>query len=208
LVTYSSYRKIQNLEQDELFNAYIKHPVFEQACRRSYGDGAITAFRVMFFNKPAGFGTVLPWHQDRWQHLDTDPLLTIYTALDPAGEENGCVQVIPGSHKKGVINQAHHSAFLTEDQAAEHCPADKIVNLELKAGQVALLHNWTIHRSGVNNSKTLARRAFSVNYMDGRTRIADAGAFESGLATSSSTGYAQGSDYFAEVFPASSGGSS
>ena len=41
--------------------------------------------------------------------------------------------------------------------------------MELKAGQVALLHNWTIHSSGVNTS-TIPRRAFSVNYMDGRTK--------------------------------------
>lgn len=36
------YRKIQNLEHDRLFRKYIQHPVFEKACRRTYGDGAIT----------------------------------------------------------------------------------------------------------------------------------------------------------------------
>jgi hypothetical protein len=43
----------------------------------------------------------------------------------------------------------------------------------MQAGQVALLHNWTVHRSGVNASTTMARRAFSVNYMDGRSKITD-----------------------------------
>jgi len=168
-----------------------------------YGDGPISAFRIMFFNKPAGKGTHLPWHQDRWQHLDRDPLLTMYTALDPSSPENGCVQVIPGSHKKGVINKEHHSGFLTEKQAEEHCLAADIVNLELEAGQVALLHNWTLHRSGVNNSKTgLARRAFSVNYTDGKTQIAHMDKLQQGLGASQSTGYAHGGDYLAAVFPA------
>ena len=34
-------------------------------------------------------------------HLDKDPKVTIYTALDDATIENGCVQFIPGSHKLG-----------------------------------------------------------------------------------------------------------
>lgn len=109
------YRKIQNLELDELFNAYIKHPVFEQACRRSYGDGAITAFRIMFFNKPAGFGTALPWHQDRWQHLDTDPLLTVRaSAGDCAARSPACVAyVVGGSRALGTGGMARTAAVLT-----------------------------------------------------------------------------------------------
>jgi hypothetical protein len=91
--------------------------------------------------------------------------------LDDSSPLNGCVQVIPGSHRNGVVNKAHHSSFLTDEQVGEHCPAAKTVNLELVAGQVALLHNWTLHRSGTNQSKDMARRAFSVNYMDGRTQL-------------------------------------
>jgi len=196
------YRKIQNLEHDNLFAEYIRLPIFEEACRRVYGNGPIRAFRIMFFNKPAGKGTSLPWHQDRWQHLDIDPRLTAYTALDPSSTVNGCVQVIPGSHKKGVVNKVHHSSFLTEEQVQEHCPESEIVNLELKGGQVALLHNWTIHRSGVNNSKDMARRAFSVNYCDGDTQIARPEKLAEGLQVSRSTGYAQGADYLPAIFDA------
>jgi hypothetical protein len=52
--------------------------------RRVYGDDVpISSFRSMFFNKPAkaegheAGGTTLPWHQDRWRHLDRDPRLTV-----------------------------------------------------------------------------------------------------------------------------------
>ena len=165
------YRKIQNLDRDPTFREFMRNPVFEDAARRCYGEGPISAFRVMFFNKPAGRGTHLPWHQDRWQHLDRDPILTVYTAIDPSNEVNGCVQVIPGSHKRGVLNAEHHSAFLTDANIAEHCPEERVVDLELRAGQVALIHNHCIHRSGVNRSKDLARRALSINFCDGATRI-------------------------------------
>ena len=163
------YRKIQDLELDPLFLAYMQRPIFREICARVYGrDTPIAAFRAMFMNKPARKGTVLPWHQDRWTHLDRDPLITLWTALDPATMANGCVQIIPGSHKAGLINPSHGSGFLTAEQAAQHAPDDKIVTLELAPGEVALLQNYLLHASGVNETD-VPRRAFSVCYMDGRT---------------------------------------
>ena len=125
----------------------------------------------MFFNKPAGKGTVLPWHQDRWNNLDRDPLVTIWTAMDPSTPENGCVEIVPGSHRLGVVNPENGSGFMTEENAALHCSDDKSILLELEAGEVALLHNWVMHRSGVNESN-IARRAFSTCYTDARTKTA------------------------------------
>jgi len=123
----------------------------------------------MFMNKPAHQGTWLPWHQDRWRSLDRDPLITLWTPLDPATIANGCIQVIVGSHKLGVINPLDPSAFLTEEQARQHAPADKIVHLEMAAGEVVLLHNWLLHASDVNHTG-IPRRAFSVCYMDANTQ--------------------------------------
>ena len=106
----------------------------------------------MFMNKAAGKGTWLPWHQDRWRVLDTDPLLNVYLAIDAATPESGCMQVVPASHKLGVLNPAHHSAFLTDEQIAEHCEGGQAVDLPLAAGEVVLMHNWVIHSSGVNRT--------------------------------------------------------
>jgi hypothetical protein len=172
-----AYRKIQDLEMDPLFLAYMQRPLFRHICARVYGaDTPIASFRAMFMNKPARQGTLLPWHQDRWSALDRDPLITVWTALDPATIANGCVQVIPGSHHLGVINPSHPSAFVTEEQAAEHAPEEKAIYLELDAGEVVLLHNWLLHRSDVNRTE-IPRRAFSVSYMDGRTRSTGGGTF-------------------------------
>jgi len=165
------YRKIQDLEFDPLFLAYMQRPLFAEICRRTYGDLPIAAFRAMFMNKPARQGTFLPWHQDRWAFLDRDPLITVWTALDPATVANGCVQVIPGSHRYGLINPDHGSGFLDREQAVEYCPPDKVTYLELEVGQAVLLHNWLLHSSDVNNTD-VSRRAFSVCYMDARTQHA------------------------------------
>ncbi|MCJ8331738.1 MAG: phytanoyl-CoA dioxygenase family protein [Lentisphaeria bacterium] len=160
-----NYRKIQDLELDDKFLEFMSYPIFEEICTHVYGEGInIACFRAMFFNKPSMKGTKLPWHQDRWNNLDKDPLVTIWAALDPATIENGCVEIIPGSHKR-LINPEHPSGFLTDEQAAELCTDEDRVYLELEAGEVMLLHNWLLHSSDTNKSAD-SRRAFSVCYMD------------------------------------------
>lgn len=172
-----AYRKIQNLEADALFDAFIKRPIFREICARVYEpETPIACYRAMFMNKPARAGTLLPWHQDRWTNLDRDPLLTVWAALDPATKANGCVEVVPGSHKKGLINPSHPSAFVTDTQAAEFAPPGSGVFLELAPGEVAILHNWLLHRSDTN-ATDVSRRAFSVCYMDARTRASGGGQF-------------------------------
>ena len=166
-----NYRKIQELEFDSLFLEFMQRDIFRELCYRIYGaETPIAAFRAMFMNRPAHKGTWLPWHQDRWTHLNSDPLITVWAALDPATIANGCVQVIPGSHRQGLINPSHPSGFLTPTQAAQHAPFDKIVHLELEAGEVVLLHNYLLHASDVNKSD-MSRRAFSICYMDANTVV-------------------------------------
>ena len=162
-----AYRKIEQLERDPVFRAYLSLPVFEEAARRFYGDRPVGVFRAMMMNKPAGRGTVLPLHQDRWRALDRDPVLTVYTALDDATPENGCVEIIPGTHHQ-LLNPAHGNGFLTPEMALEFTDDPRRIPMTLKAGEVVLMHNWMLHSSGINKTSQ-PRRAFSVCYMDGET---------------------------------------
>jgi len=163
-----NYRKIQELEHDAVFRAYVERPIFREIAHRVSGAVPIACFRAMFMNKPANRGTLLPWHQDAWTDLNKQPEITLWTALDPATIANGCVQVIPGSHKLGRINADHPSGFLSEQQVAKFCEPESIVYLELEAGEAILLHNWLLHRSDTN-ATSQSRRAFSVCYMEGDT---------------------------------------
>jgi polysaccharide pyruvyl transferase WcaK-like protein len=164
------YRKIQGLESDDLFATLIDRPLFRGVCAQMYGPhAAVSIFRAMIMNKPAGQGTHLPWHQDGgtvWQ-LDRDPLVTIWVALDPATQANGCMDAVRGSHRLGLLSL--HGSTLTQEQAQRHCAPESTVPLEVPAGHAVLLHNWLIHRSGVNPSPT-PRRAFTMCCMDARTR--------------------------------------
>jgi hypothetical protein len=163
------YRKIQGLEHDDLFRNVLDLPIVREVCARMYGPHSGTSiFRAMIMNKPAGQGTILPWHQDGgdvWG-LDRDPLVTLWLAIDPATSANGCVEVIPGSHRLGVLSS--YGSTLTDESAAQHCSPDRVVPMLATPGEMFLLHNWTIHRSGVNPS-TQPRRAFTTCLMDART---------------------------------------
>jgi phytanoyl-CoA hydroxylase len=164
------YRKIQGLENDPLFLRLIQSKVCLEVCARVYGShAAVSLFRAMIMNKPAGQGTILPWHQDGgnvWA-LDRDPLVTIWVALDEATTGNGCMECIPGSHRLGLLSQ--FGSTVSEQNVTLHCPPERAHPLEVKAGHAILLHNWLIHRSGVNPSPA-PRRAFTMCCMDGRTR--------------------------------------
>jgi phytanoyl-CoA hydroxylase len=168
-----AYRKIQDLELDAEFLTYLQLPLFRDICARAYGpQTAVASFRSMFMNKPAGYGSNLGWHQDRWNFLDRDPLVTVWTALDRVSTANGCVYVVPGSHL-GLINPDHASGFLTESQTTDLLDGVEPLPLELEAGEAVLLHNWLAHSSGATASD-LSRHAFSVCYMDAATESSNA----------------------------------
>ena len=164
-----NYRKLEGLEIDPEFLQYMRNPLFREICRQAYGNRPVSVFRAMIMNKPPAGGTRLQWHQDRWSHLDRDPLVTVYTSLDPATEQHGCLCILPGSHKWGLINPDAVSGWLTPEQIQERVKEEGTVHLELAAGEAVLLHNWLLHSSGLNRSGR-SRRAFSFCVMDAQTQ--------------------------------------
>ena len=167
-----SYRRADELHLDELFLTYMRHPLFREITRRYIGDN-VSVFRSMFMNKPANKGTELPWHQDvgKGWGIDSNPTTTVWTALDDATVDTGCMQIVPGSHKLGILNESH---FASSREQQAHCSPDRVIDLEVPAGEAVLIHNWMLHRSGVNATDR-PRRAFSIAYMDAGTRSIESG---------------------------------
>ncbi|NUP07137.1 MAG: phytanoyl-CoA dioxygenase family protein [Polyangiaceae bacterium] len=162
------YRKIEKLERDDLFRALLENPLFERIVRRVL-SGGVTLYRAVLFSKAPGSSSPLPWHQDagRFWGLDRDPEIQIWTAIDDASSDAGCLEVIEGSHKRGLVTplggvvQPEHVARERADERATKVPA--------KAGEVVVLHNLLWHRSGRNQSPN-PRRGFTVCYMNAETR--------------------------------------
>lgn len=164
------YRKIEKLEKDPLFLAWLSNDVFRRVAARVYGaEAGISLYRAVLMNKHSGGGTNLPWHQDggNFWGLDREPSLQIWTALDDAPQGGGCLEVVDGTHEAGLVTPlggvvpAEHVERAGAEARARALPA--------RAGEVILLHNHVWHRSG-RTTLGRPRRAFTACYMDAATQ--------------------------------------
>jgi phytanoyl-CoA hydroxylase len=161
------YRKIEKLEADPVFRPWLENALFERVVRAAIGPD-VTVYRATLFSKGARGGTELPWHQDggSFWGLSRDPELQIWTALDDAPEEAGCVEVVDGTHTAGLTRPLGGMIPKNIHEAAK--AEERKLALPARAGEVLLIHNYLWHRSGRNVSGK-ARRAFSVAYMPAST---------------------------------------
>jgi phytanoyl-CoA hydroxylase len=162
------YRKLEKLEKDPLFRAWLENALFERAVRaRIAGD--LVIYRAILFNKGAQGGSEIPWHQDggRLWGLSQEPELQIWTALDDAPLDGGCLEFLPGSHQQGLATPLGGVVPRQQVLAAE--AAAHAVPVPVRAGEALLIDNLVWHRSG-NNQPGRARRAFSTCYMSASTR--------------------------------------
>jgi hypothetical protein len=90
-------------------------------------------------------------------------------ALDKATTDNGCLWVIPGSHRRGIIwpNHEHDDErfdCVVESFGFPYTDADA-VPVEVDAGAIVFFNGYLLHRSLPNQSRTGYRRALVNHYM-------------------------------------------
>jgi ectoine hydroxylase-related dioxygenase (phytanoyl-CoA dioxygenase family) len=119
------------------------------------------------FTKPAKIGEATPWHQDigLWTQnpaqKENKPrykdALTIWMAIDRATQENGCLQVIPGSHKTDVIEHVQYTKGVHVELPREQVQAmsDRcgVHHIELEPGDAIVWHAHLWHYSPLNLSE-------------------------------------------------------
>lgn len=162
------YRKLEKLELDPLFAEWIGNPLFGRVARAVIGPD-VSLCRAVVFTKAAHGGTDLPWHQDfgSFWGLDRDPELQLWTALDDAPAEAGCLEFVPDSHLAG---RAHREGgVIPDDVMARSGNLARTVLVPAKAGEVLLIHNAVWHRSG-RNATAGHRRALTICLMDAAAR--------------------------------------
>lgn len=131
-------------------------------------DGRTKCMQSMLFFKPPG----LPgqaWHQDeRFIPTRDRSLVGAWIALEDATLENGCLWVLPGSHRMGMIHptRAHDNPeeFDRSDEAYGFDEAEALP-VEVKAGAVVFFNGYLLHRSFRNRS-TGTRMALVNHYMN------------------------------------------
>jgi len=124
------------------------------------GTGApVCHFHSKLMQKEPKVGGAWEWHQDYgyWyknQFMFPDQLISVMIALTPANKENGCLQVIKGSHKLGRVNHG----FAGEQVGADMVMVNNalktmdLIYCELQPGDALFFHSNLLHRSEANLS--------------------------------------------------------
>lgn len=113
--------------------------------------------------------TVVPWHQDSgyFGQESADSLIpTAWIPLVPVDATNGCLQIVPGSHRAGITGHR------TEDREGRFLEVDpdltdsaEIVTCPMNVGDALLFHNLTLHRSTAHAGSDDIRWAIDIRYL-------------------------------------------
>ena len=125
----------------------------------------------LYIWKPPKIGLGFPWHQDRWYtrpQFITETTVGTWTAIDPADKGNGCLYVIPGSHKIGILEHVElEGSQQQEFKQAVGARDEDGVAVEIPPGSVIFFDNRILHKSTDNNTERF-RRSNIAHYMSAK----------------------------------------
>jgi phytanoyl-CoA dioxygenase PhyH len=120
--------------------------------------GEVYHYHSKMIMKDAKVGGAWAWHQDYgyWYHnaVLQPLLLSVFIAVDPSRKENGCLQVIPGSHRCGRIDHVltGEQAGADRERVEELLKRFPLVYVEMEPGDALFFHCNLLHRSDQNQS--------------------------------------------------------
>jgi phytanoyl-CoA hydroxylase len=157
-----------------LMRQTLAHPVVVAALTQVIGPD-VKAMQSMLFTKGEG-KPGQAWHQDEYFIPTRDRSLTAaWIALDDATTENGCLWVLPGSHRPGVIypdRDQDDPRFDCSIEAYDFPYQDTdAVPVKVAAGSVLLFNGYLLHRSLPNAAPTGLRRALVNHYMSAQSLL-------------------------------------
>ena len=162
--------KVQDYENDPVLYGYLSDGRILDAIAPIVGDEP-WSIHSMLINKPPNVDGRHPFHQDLlyFPFRPADKIVATWTALEPVTRENGCLQVIPGSHRGELLEHENpdwewlNLAYF----GAKGVGADaERVHLEMEPGDTVLFHPILLHGSGRNRTQGF-RRAISAHYASG-----------------------------------------
>jgi ectoine hydroxylase-related dioxygenase (phytanoyl-CoA dioxygenase family) len=129
-----------------------------------------------FISKDPHTGRATPWHEDSayWKGRLSryDSIVTVWLSLDGSDRDNGCLQVIPGTHHHGfseytAVSDTVANTFPTRiAEVAE----EQAVALELRPGEASLHDGRIVHGAGPNRSRR-RRTGYTMRYIATTARV-------------------------------------
>jgi len=109
--------------------------------------------------KAAEYGAPVEWHQDfAFYPHSNDDLLAVGISLDDCTPENGCMLMIPGSHRWPILDHHQEGVFVGAiDVEREGVDTSQAVPVTVRAGGISLHHCRMLHGSATNTSRAPRR---------------------------------------------------
>ena len=110
--------------------------------------------------------SAVPWHQDLGclhKNAEDTFMVNFWLPLVDSTVENGCLEIIRGSHKYGIVPYSNGA----EDLIPESIPRGKVVSSPVNVGSVLMIQHKTVHRSTPNVSDHV-RWSLDIRYSDSR----------------------------------------
>ena len=159
----------------ELFLSLAHHPKMVGIAVELIGPD-VSLYQSMLLMKPPRFGGQKDWHQDNaYFRLEPNDVFGFWIALDDATVENGCMHVIPGSHRGGI---GRHGG-VADDYGLSSAPTgEDAVACVMNAGDALVFHGETYHYTPPNTTD-LRRRALQYHYASTHCRSSKDSPFKS-----------------------------
>jgi ectoine hydroxylase len=149
--------RVWNQAGDDLFGLVGRLPRMVDPVERVL-NGEVYLYHSKVTMKEPFTGGAWAWHQDYGYWYNNGCLFpnmaSVMVALDPCTRENGCLQVLQGSHLMGRIDHGKvgDQTGADPDRVAEACKVLPLVYCEMEPGDALLFHSNTLHRSDQNHS--------------------------------------------------------
>jgi phytanoyl-CoA hydroxylase len=171
-------KQLQHMGRDPYFREYATHPRWLGLAEELLGE-EVRGQEPEWFNKPRGTSSPTPPHQDNFYFCLRPPqVVTVWLALDPVDDENGCLRYVCGSHRRGVRPHGPSQVLGFSQAILDFGPPDLACEaaVHLAPGDAVVHHGETIHRADANASRFRDRRAFAM-VIQGRSCRRDDEAF-------------------------------
>jgi ectoine hydroxylase-related dioxygenase (phytanoyl-CoA dioxygenase family) len=151
-----------------------RHPRAVEALTSAIGPNVKLMQSMLFIKSEGKPGQA--WHQDE-THIPTRDrsLAAVWIALDDATVDNGCLWVIPGSHRAGILYpdrvQDDPRYDCTREAYGFRYREEDAVPVELPAGSAILFDGYLLHRSLPNTGRHGMRRALVHHYMSAESLL-------------------------------------
>ena len=149
---------VQNeLRADSIYSAIVQSAPLVDAMERVLNDEVYHYHHKMILKEPQ-IGGAWTWHQDYGYWYDNGCLFpdmaSCMFAVDKATRQNGCLQVLKGSHRVGRIDHGKRGDQTGADMERVNAAVERLelIHVELEPGSAVIFHGNTLHRSDQNRS--------------------------------------------------------